>query len=147
MESLSLNPSSNGTAGLPIPLEKASSERLEPGESVLAWLETDLDQTLRYGQQFVALTNRRLLAFTHVDGNLVSNDSRLGRDTLLKVSENGPVGTLEVVNPAGQLAHWRYTVRQAAAARRPGAKMGESSFGYAAARVGLSVLRRGNLRR
>ena len=63
MESLSLNPLRNGTAGLPTPLEKAASERLEPGEIVLAWLETDLDQTLRYCQQFVAMTNRRLLAF------------------------------------------------------------------------------------
>src|SRR5436190_2215018 len=109
MESLSLNPLPNATTSLPPLLEKALNARLEPGESVLAWLETDLDQTLRYGQQFVVLTDRRLLAFTHADGKVLTNDWRLGRDTVLKVSENGPVGTLEIVNTAGQLGHWRYT--------------------------------------
>jgi ATP-binding cassette, subfamily B, bacterial len=119
MESISLKTSVNGSPELSEPWRKELQARLAAGEGVLACFEPDLDQNLRYGKQLVVLTNRRLLAPTPTAGGqaLVWQEWSLNGETFLKTSEDGPVGTLEVVGPDGRVAHWRFTVRLTSSAR------------------------------
>src|SRR5262249_41143822 len=118
MESLSLKTSVNGAHALP-ESGKELTARLAAGEGVLACFEPDLDHNLRYSTQLVVLTNRRLLAPTQpANGHATTwEEWSLGGETLLRTSEDGPVGTLEVVGPDGRLAHWRFTVRHTSSAR------------------------------
>ena len=88
--------------------------RLEPGETLIGWFEADLDQRLRYARQLLALTNRRLLAF---DPDAQPTSWPLHADVTLKASEQGAVGTLELLGPERRLAHWRYTAGLVSSAR------------------------------
>src|SRR5262245_40299125 len=119
MGSIALNTSGNGSLALPEPWGKELNACLLGGEAVVAWFEADLDRNLRYHRQLVILTCRRLLASSQPEKMRapVWREWPLGRKTLLKISEIGPVGTLEIAGPEGQLAHWRFTARLAASAR------------------------------
>jgi ATP-binding cassette subfamily B protein len=87
--------------------------QLEPGEVLCASCEADLDHALRYTRQFLALTDRRLLGF----GAAGWGSWPLDPDVIVRVSEQGPIGQLEILGPAGRLAHWRFTAGQVNAAR------------------------------
>ncbi len=86
---------------------------LEPGETVVASFDADLDQRLDYAQERIVLTERRLLGFN--EG--VWQSWTLDPTVRLKTSEQGTVGTLEILSPDRQLAHWRYTAGLVAGAR------------------------------
>jgi ATP-binding cassette subfamily B protein len=88
--------------------------QLEPGESLLAWFEPDLDQRLHYADGLVLLTDRRVRSREAVGA---WQAWPLGPDLTLRSEEHTGVGLLELTNPAGRLAHWRYTVGRAAGAR------------------------------
>jgi ATP-binding cassette subfamily B protein len=109
-------PTSNNHHELPDLWRPALAERLEAGETVLAWFEPDLDERLHYANGLVALTDRRLLAAAGQPAAWRSFP--LPSDATLRAEEHGGVGTLELVGPQGRLAHWRYTVAHAPAARR-----------------------------
>lgn len=90
-------------------------DRLEPGEAVSAWFETDLDANLRYSQELLVLTDRRLLGF-ETSGEL-RGAWPIGAEATVRVHEQGGVGTLEVVSPERRLGHWKFTVGKLLAAR------------------------------
>ncbi len=90
-------------------------DRLEPGEAVSAWFETDLDANLRYSQELLVLTDRRLLGF-ETSGEL-RGAWPIGPEATVRVHEQGGVGTLEVVSAERRLGHWKFTVGKLLAAR------------------------------
>jgi len=56
---------------LPSELRDAAESQLQPGESMLAWLEFDLDRQLHFSRGLVILTDQRLLSVSQ-DGEGVS---------------------------------------------------------------------------
>jgi ATP-binding cassette subfamily B protein len=112
------------TAGndLPAALRREAESQLTPGEAILAWFEPDLDQKLFYAKGLVIFTGKRLLTLADprpADGS----DGRwqslsLDGEVTLKAGEHGSVGALELIGPAGRLAHWRYTAGRAGDAHR-----------------------------
>jgi ATP-binding cassette subfamily B protein len=112
---------------LPPKWHNAVKAQLQPEETLVAWFDPDLDQRLFYAAGLVVLTDRRLLgaeAAEAGDGRPEGGaDPRwqawpLEADTRLRSHEHGGVGTLELVSPAGRLAHWRYTAGRSSAAHR-----------------------------
>jgi ATP-binding cassette, subfamily B, bacterial len=92
--------------------------RLQPGEILVAWCLADLDQGLRFAERILVLTERRLLSVAGGGQEVPAWESwPLDPDVIVKVSEQGPVGLLEILGPAGRLAHWRYTAGLFSAAR------------------------------
>src|SRR5207244_2577629 len=87
----------NGKA-LPAKWQHDAQSRLEPGETVLATFEPDLDQRLFFAPGLVLLTDRRVLAADE-DGHPGEGHPRwqawpLGPDTTLKAQEYGGAGVL-----------------------------------------------------
>ncbi len=103
--------------------QPAVAGRLEPGEDVLAWFEPDLDTRLHYAAGLVVLTGRRLLAAEGDPAAARWQSWPLGPDAVLRAHDHGAVGTLELVDAAGRLGHWRYTTGRAAAAHRLGQRL------------------------
>jgi ATP-binding cassette subfamily B protein len=100
----------------PLPPEwrRPVEARLEAGETVLDWFEPDLDDRLAYAPGLVVLTGRRLLAAAGEDWRAFV----LAPDLTLNSEEQGGVGRLDLVGPAGRLGHWRYTAGRGPAAAR-----------------------------
>ncbi|SIN78607.1 ATP-binding cassette, subfamily B [Singulisphaera sp. GP187] len=100
--------------------------RLEPGERPLAWFAPDLDHRLHYGTSLLVLTDRRLL---HGEP-AAPDDSRaaatsphwqswpITEDLTLRTRDRAGLGSLELVDPAGRLAYWRYTIGRNQSAHR-----------------------------
>lgn len=119
---------------LPEPWRTRFGDKLIDGESLICWFETDLNSQLQYSSELVVLTDRLLLALgafetlsssSQTPNKAASNgDARnwqswpIAADLKLIVSEHGGVGTLELCNASGRLAHWRYTSARSAMARR-----------------------------
>ena len=86
----------------------ALKSRLVVAENVLATLTVDLDAQLRFATGFVALTSHRLLAQAP-DG--AWQDWPLTAPGLeLQLSDHAGVGTLDLLDAAGRLGRWRYTL-------------------------------------
>jgi ATP-binding cassette subfamily B protein len=88
---------------------------LRPDEALLAWAELDLDGQLRFASGLVALTNRRLLAS---DGSNPWQEWPLRADLGLHRFDHAGVGSLELCDATGRLAHWRYTLARATAVKQ-----------------------------
>ncbi|MDR0770100.1 MAG: ABC transporter ATP-binding protein/permease [Burkholderiales bacterium] len=96
---------------------------LSPDEKILAWVAIDLDARLRFAQELVVVTDRRLLGCA-----LGNNASLEGEPTCrewarrdgqrLSHDDHAGVGTLELLDGNGRLHHWRYTLAQDAAVLR-----------------------------
>lgn len=93
---------------LPDPWRGQVQSRFAAGESVEAWLETDLDARLHFAEGLVVVTNRRLLACTPGSSDWKSWDFRAGLS--IDHRDHAGVGTLELADPTGSLARWRYTL-------------------------------------
>jgi ATP-binding cassette subfamily B protein len=101
---------------------------LAPGESVLAWLEPDLDVRLHYRAGLVVLTDRRVLADDQDDpGSADDNGAHparrwrswpLAEVAEVRTREHAGLGTLDLLGRDGRLAHWRYTIARAPGAHR-----------------------------
>jgi len=97
---------------------------LEPGESPVAWLETDLDDRLHYQSSWVVVTDRRLVGTvpTQPGEKTESNDRvsswPLAEDLTLVMADQAGVGSLELMGPTARLARWRFTVPYSGAAGR-----------------------------
>ena len=95
-------------------------------ETVLAWFEPDLDEQLRYRDGLVVLTERRIFSPGQENGR----DGPAGADvancqsfpltpaTQLSVQDETAVGRLQLTEPDGVVAEWRYTAGRSAAAHR-----------------------------
>ncbi|MEO6809916.1 MAG: ABC transporter ATP-binding protein [Isosphaeraceae bacterium] len=108
--------------------------QLAPGESVLAWFEPDLDSDLNYVEGLVVLTNLRILdwgghatkphSLSVVNGNGKARVAAhwqswpLTAVAEVRAREHAGLGLLDLLGPAGRLAHWRYTISRAPAAHR-----------------------------
>lgn len=114
-----LNGASDPWQTLPASWRDDAQSQLEPGESLLAWFEPDLDDKLFYARGLVLLTDRRLLATN--SGN--SNGTRfrawpMPAGNTLRTNEHGGAGTLELSGADGRLACWRFTAGRSQAAAR-----------------------------
>jgi len=87
------------------------------GETPVAWLETDLDESLHYSPGLVVLTERRLIGFGPIP-DVAPASFRLADATALHAEESGGVGTLVLLSGNIRVARWRYTLRQTGAAHR-----------------------------
>jgi ATP-binding cassette subfamily B protein len=76
--------------------------RLGDGEQVQAWLETDLDQDLKFANGLVLVTNRRLLA--QAAGQTAWLEWSLAAGLKLNHHDQAGVGALELVDDHGR---WR----------------------------------------
>ena len=84
---------------------------LQPGESLLAWVETDLDAQLHFRPGMIVLTDARLLACdTSRQGQRDWQTWPLLAGLTLRHFDHAGVGTLELDNATGRLASWRFTL-------------------------------------
>jgi len=95
--------------GMPGNLRKLFTSRLQEGEQLLRWVETDLDDRLNYDRRVVVLTDRRMIEIaTHAsdDQGLDSKPREwlLEADYRLDVTARGGTGTLELSAPGRPLA-------------------------------------------
>ena len=110
-----------------LPLRDAAEADLRAGESILAWLEPDLDVRLRFARGLVVLTDQRVLSF-----EMEAEEGARGRGTaavrsrqwplepqsILRTRDEGAAGTLELLNESGRVVYWRFTPSRASAAHR-----------------------------
>lgn len=92
-------------------IEALIEARLEPGERLLAWLENNLDDDLRFSPGILFITDRRLASTSP------AGEWRDWKALELVREEHGGVGRLELRSDA-LLATWRYTMDRDAAAKR-----------------------------
>jgi ATP-binding cassette subfamily B protein len=90
--------------------------RLSNQESVLAAVEIDLDAQLRFRPGLLAVTEHRLLA--KAPGEAGWNEWPLQPGLELVHHDHAGVGSLELHDRSGRLAHWRYTLGRNPAALR-----------------------------
>ncbi|MDP2829760.1 MAG: ABC transporter ATP-binding protein [Sulfuricellaceae bacterium] len=81
---------------------------LDQDETILAWLETDLDSQLHFSSGLILLTSQRLLAKieTNQDWQHWHNSPELA----LQQADHAGVGSLELLDGNTRLACWRYTM-------------------------------------
>lgn len=89
---------------------------LKEREEIEYCLELDLDARLRFGKGLVVATDRRVLA--RAPGEAVWRDWVYRPGLALRHHDHAGVGTLELVDAAGRLACWRYTLGHNLAAMR-----------------------------
>ena len=89
---------------------------LKEHEEVDCYLELDLDVRLRFKNGLIVVTDRRLLALA--PGETEWRDWPFRSGLALKHHDHAGVGTLELVDEAGRLASWRYTLGHNTAALR-----------------------------
>ena len=97
--------------------DTAVSAALTPGETVQAWLETDLGDILHYANGLLLLTDGRLVVL----GESPEQQSKAWplRDIAsFRLREHFGVGTLDALGRTGILARWRFTSRQFVPASR-----------------------------
>jgi ATP-binding cassette subfamily B protein len=102
---------------LPEAWADAVQQHLAPGESILAWLETDLDNKLHYAPGMVVLTTDRLLAGDGTPPKAAWRSYPLTTE-MLRAEDHPGAGKLELIGPEGRLASWRYTSGRAPEAHR-----------------------------
>ena len=89
--------------------------RLAPSENVLAELEVDLSDTLRFEPGLLLLTNARLMA---QDAHGAQQEWPLESGMALRLIDHAGVGTLELQGGSRRLALWRFTLGAHTAALR-----------------------------
>jgi ATP-binding cassette subfamily B protein len=110
---------------LPKPWQREAKRQLEPGETLLAWFEPDLDIRLRFSRGLVVVTDRRVLTVeaTSAAGTEGTAERRwhswpLDSVTALGAAPQAGVGTLELLATGERLAHWHYTLGRSSSADR-----------------------------
>ncbi|MDX9707076.1 MAG: ABC transporter, partial [Azospira sp.] len=108
-------PASQPTA--PQPSSRLTA-RLAAGETLLAFLETDLDARLHFAPGLVAVTDRRLLTQAGGEESQEWQEWPLAAGLSLHHHDHAGVGILELFDEHGRLACWRFTLAQNLAALR-----------------------------
>ncbi|TCS71175.1 ATP-binding cassette subfamily B protein [Sulfuritortus calidifontis] len=101
---------------LPERWQSAIGTALAEDETLLAWLELDLDARLHFGQGLILATDQRLLARAPGEADWQSWSYRA--ELKLQQHDHAGVGTLELLEGGTRLAAWRYTLGQNLAALR-----------------------------
>ncbi|MRR09047.1 ABC transporter, partial [bacterium] len=100
---------------LPESWRSSLSRRLESDETLLAWLELDLDAQLRFAAGLIAVTNRRLLAASDAE---TWQEWPLAADLTLLRRDHAGVGSLELRDAHALIARWRYTLGRDVSAKQ-----------------------------
>ena len=103
---LSPHPASRAVPSLPI----LAGLPLSEGENVLAHLEVDLDEELRFASTPLVLTNRRLLS--RAQGASTWRSWPLAGDLHLHQRDHAGLGTLELHDAQACLAGWHFSLAQ-----------------------------------
>ena len=90
-------------------METALKPVLQAGETLLAWVETDLDAQLHFKPGMLVLTEARLLA---CDDRRQWQSWPLSAGLALRHFDHAGVGTLALEDATGRLAAWRFTLGQ-----------------------------------
>jgi ATP-binding cassette, subfamily B, bacterial len=121
-----LNVTNDSWEQLPTDLRCAAEAHLAADETLLAWLELDLDSQLRYARGLLVLTDRQLIAL----GPAGPSESPGNRDPIpsrcwplaavkgLRAKEQAGAGSLELLGAESLLCQWRYTIGRAPLAHR-----------------------------
>ena len=96
------------TSTLPALWVSSVESRLADSEKILAWLEIDLSAELHFAAGLLLLTDQRLLAKADQAAPWQEWPYRPGLS--LQRRDHAGVGTLDLLDQAGQLASWRYTL-------------------------------------
>ncbi len=103
--------------GLPSPWAEAAGRELAGSEPV-AWIELDLDDTLRFSSGLLILTQDRLVALVGAAGQHTVRAWPLKQGMQLAFSDHQGVGTFELIDQGVRCALWRTRIgarsRQAA---------------------------------
>jgi len=99
-----------GAGFLPEGWDNDVRKQLAPGENVLTGVEVDLDTKLRFTKGILVVTSRRLLS--RAPGESVWRDWAFRPGLALRHHDHAGVGHLELVDPNGLLAAWRFTLGQ-----------------------------------
>ena len=102
--------------GLPIFWQEGVLSQVHLGENVLAWLEVDLNDELRFKKTLVILTDQRVISTAEAEKSW--NSWPLTPDLTLRVQDHAGVGTLALHQGTARLAAWRYTLGLEAAVLR-----------------------------
>ncbi len=108
---------------LPDHWRKDAQSHLEPGETLVAWFEPDLDERLFYAPGLVLVTDRRLLGAWTPSANGTPHERKwqawpLTPESSLAQRDQGGAGSLELFNSLGRLVQFRYTAGRAKDASR-----------------------------
>lgn len=102
--------------GLPLFWQEGVLSQVHLGENVLAWLEVDLNDELRFKKNLVILTDQRVISTDDTQNSW--NFWPLTADLSLRVSDHAGVGTLALNQTGRRLAIWRFTLGLEAAVLR-----------------------------
>jgi ATP-binding cassette subfamily B protein len=102
--------------GLPLFWQEGVLSQVHLGENVLAWLEVDLNDELRFKKNLVILTDQRLISTDDTQNSW--NFWPLTADLSLRVLDHAGVGTLALNQTGRRLATWRFTLGLEAAVLR-----------------------------
>ena len=81
-------------------------------ENALTSLQVDLDAQLRFAQEILIVTDRRLLALQRgPQGQILHQSWDLVGDLVMRHSDHAGVGCLELFDDRQRLASWRFTLR------------------------------------
>lgn len=104
------NKNKDSAVVLPEPWQNEVSLQLDRDETVLAAVELDLDDKLRFRKGIMLVTNRRLLAKAPSASTWQTWYFRAGLS--LKHHDHAGVGHVELLTEHAQLASWRFTLGQ-----------------------------------
>jgi ATP-binding cassette subfamily B protein len=107
--------SPDGRAEVPPRWREAVRDRLESGESIVAHLTVDLDESLRFAESLVVLTDRRLINWTP-DGAIC--EWPLASVASIEVRDRSGLGSLDLIAEDRLLTRWKYTAARVSSARR-----------------------------
>lgn len=93
---------------LPEAWRASLTSQLADGETVLAWIEVDLDAHLHFALSLLVVTDRRLLAKRPDQSEWQAWPLR--SDLMLHHQDHAGVGTLELHGAQARLASWSYTL-------------------------------------
>ena len=111
----------------PVPLPAVWQARfspsiaLSPEERILGWMVVDLDAKLRFAQELVVVTDRRVFSCSSQKQRAQTCEQwsrRSGSGLRLNHFDHAGVGTLELFDNNGRLHCWRYTLAQDTAVQR-----------------------------
>src|SRR5438552_1160539 len=93
------------------------TQTLQPGENLVAWLETDLDLKHRYAPLLLVLTSERFLLLALDSTEAIGQWPRATVQQLHSREQHG-LGQLRIVGNESLLGAWRYTAARGPAAAR-----------------------------
>src|SRR6476620_2755625 len=99
---------SNQANTLPNPWSSLVPQALKEAEQVIAWLELDLDNRLKFESGLLVLTNQRLISFQQGKPQPTASEP-FGPGWELHLGDEKSVARLELFSPTERRAAWYFT--------------------------------------